>query len=484
MTKSQIQAVRTFKMHKIETIERLQQNLLLSESDLIIHGGRRAIAISEGEPTAFVQRGWLESDAVDYDGAPLFHPFRLYVLHRILNSPIAAKSQSRVAFNEEVIRTKSPRWNAIVDLARSLEPIYWPRIIASLSFNGDEGTHRAELGAYESEALEFVKQLDAREWVNIHRSIRLEAAWHDDNPELYILLRLSTWESRSKLTGRIAGSLWFRHMAEVIRRAFEEAWSIQWPEEDQAIGTWLPGGRKHAFGSERPLDDEFRSKPRVAYRFGLFTGSAVRWYVEGDTEYHAINELLPESYKVGIELVNLKGTIAAGKNNAALKLSEMVAQDKLLRRFSIVSFDLDVKENEKALRQLASDDQIVGSVGANRPDFEFANFTLGELVQIAEGIAESHGLQARGLRAADWSHTKSGGEFEKQYAKVAGGSLKGEEWGRALAAYARQHLRRADGAERPFWNDISAAVYCWNSDYDYETSHFRVDPKTLARGPR
>jgi len=276
MTESQIQAVRTFKVHKIETIERLQQNLLLSERDLIFHGRKRAIAIPEGEPTVFVQRGWLESDGVNYDGAPLFHPFRLYVLHRILKSRIPAGGQSGDAFNEDVIRTKSPRWNAIVDLARSLEPIYWPRIIASFSFNGDEGTHRAELSAYKSAALEFVQQLDPKEWSDIHRSIRLEAAWHDDNPELYILLRLSTWESRSKLTGRIAGSLWFRHMAEVIRRAFEEAWSIQWPEEDQAIGRWLTGGRKHAFGFERPLDDEFRSKPRIAYRFGLFTGSTVR----------------------------------------------------------------------------------------------------------------------------------------------------------------------------------------------------------------
>ncbi len=88
------------------------------------------------------------------------------------------------------------------------------------------------------------------------------------------------------------------------------------------------------------------------------------------------------------------------------------------------------------------------------------------------------------LQARDWSHIKSGAQFEKEYAKVYGGSLKGGEWGRALARYAKQCVRRADGAERPIWNDASAAVYCWNSNYDYEVSHFKIDPKTLARVPR
>jgi hypothetical protein len=425
VTESQIQAVRTFKADKINTIEQLQQNLLLSEPELVYHGGRKAIAIPEGQPIAFVRQRWLESDGVDDDGKPLFHPFRLYVLHRILNSRIVSGADFGEAFNEEIIRTKSPRWNAIVDLAVSLEPIYWPEIIGSFSFNGDEGKYRTELNAYKSAALEFVRRLDQEEWSNIHRSIRLEVAGQDNNPELYILLRLSTWDSRSKLTGRIAGSLWFRHMAEVVRRGFEEARSVQWPEEDQAIGKWLQGGRERAFGSERPLDDEFRSKPHIAYRFGLFTGSTVRWYVEGDTEYHAIDELLPDSHKVGIELVNLKGTIATGKNNTALKLSEMLAQDRLLRRFSIISIDFDVKENVKALSQLACGDQIVGSVGVNRPDFEFANFTLSELLEIAERFAESHGLHATGLTTVEWSHITSGRQFEEQYAKVLGGTLKG-----------------------------------------------------------
>lgn len=208
--------------------------------------------------------------------------------------------------------------------------------------------------------------------------------------------------------------------------------------------------------------------------------------MEGDTEYYAVDQILPEKYKVGIELVNLKGAIAEGKGNAALKLTDMLAQDKLLRRFSIISFDLDVKANEKAIRRLVKSGHVVGSI-ASRPDFEFANFTVQELAEIAALIDESHGASGVPIREADWTAVETGGEFEARYTKLSErkvGTLKGEEWGRALATYATQHLRRGDGIERPLWNEISAAVNCWNSNYDYDVTHFRLDPATFARQGR
>ncbi len=492
MTETQIAAVREFRDRNIQQIDHLQQSLLLPERELIPFCRRRGIMVEgvlEGEPSAFLRRGWLERDGLNHDGGPLFHPFRLYAIHRILGAeiPSAGALPRERSFNEDVIGHGSPAWNAVVDLACILEPIYWPRITGNLTFHGTESSHRARLAAYQAEALRFIKDLGHEEWLKAHASIRMEAARLDDNPEIYLLLRLSTWEARSKATGRISAALWVRQMAEVIRRAFEEACDVQWLEEDQATGSWRPGGRQHAFGSERPLDDEFRSKPYLAYRFGLFTGSAVRWYMEGDTEYYAVDQLLPESHKVGIELVNLKGAIAEGKGNAAFKLTDMLAQDRALRRFSIISFDLDVKANERAIRQMAATDQIVGLIAANRPDFEFANFTVDELKEIAARIDESHGFSGVPLRQADWTGVDAGGKFEARYAQLSerrAGSLKGEEWGRALSAYANQNLRRPDGTERTLWNEISAAVYCWNSNYDYDVAHFKLDPKSFARMAR
>lgn len=218
-----------------------------------------------------------------------------------------------------------------------------------------------------------------------------------------------------------------------------------------------------------------------------FTGSAVRWYAEGDTEFYAIEYLLPESHKVGIELMNLKGAIVEGKNNAAMKLSDMLDQDRRLRRFSILWFDLDVTPNKKAISQLVSNEHIVGSVTANRPDFEFANFTVAELAEIAARMDECHGFSGAPIRSADWAGVDNGKKFEARYVEISerkAGSIKGEEWGKALATYANEQPRRADGAPRPLWNEISAAIYSWNSDYDYEVAHFRLDPDTFARIPR
>jgi hypothetical protein len=493
MTEGQVVAVRQFRKEVVEQTENLRQNVLLPERGFIQFCRRCGIPVSgllDGDPGDFFKHGWLEADGINHDGGPLFHPFRIYPLYRILQLEIAGGTSSTPAaraFNEETIARKSAAWNTITDLADVLEPIYWPRIRGTLTFTGDEQSHRTRLDSYRAKTVPFVQVLDAKEWATVHESLRQEASRLDGNSEIYVLLRLSTWKARSKMTGRICGALWLRHMAEVIRRAFEEAHRVQWLEEDRAFGHWRPNGRQRAFGSERPYDDEFHSRPYIAYRFGLFTGSAVRWYMEGDTEFYAVDQILPQWHKVGIELLNLKGSIAESKANAAVRLADMLAQDRLLRRFSIISFDMDVKANEKAIRQLVNANQIVGSIAANRPDFEFANFSAAELAEVAARIDEAHGFSGAPLRGADWTAIKTAGDFERRYAQLSerkAGSLKGEEWGRALATYATENLRRPDGADRPLWNEISAAVHCWNSNYDYEVNHYRLDPTTFSRVAR
>ena len=132
--------------------------------------------------------------------------------------------------------------------------------------------------------------LDGRDvlaWERLHASIRQRAARLDDNPELYLLLRLSSWERRKELTGRIGGALWIRPIAEVIRMGFEELHQVRWLEEDRAFGRWSPEARARTFGAERPLDDTLAAKPSLASRFGLSTRSTLRWYLEGHTEYYA-----------------------------------------------------------------------------------------------------------------------------------------------------------------------------------------------------
>jgi hypothetical protein len=132
-------------------------------------------------------------------------------------------------------------------------------------------------------------------------------------------LRASNWDRRERLKGDLSGALWIRHIAEVIRRGFEEAykdsWSEadQWLEENRAFRSWRKVARRRLFGLERPLDDLLRCRPYLAQHFGLFTGSGLRWYVEGDTEHYAITEMLGDPAALGLELVNLHGVIKSGE---------------------------------------------------------------------------------------------------------------------------------------------------------------------------
>ena len=209
----------------------------------------------------------------------------------------------------------------------------------------------------------------------------------------------------------------------------------------------------------------------------------MRWYVEGHTEYYAIIESVGDPQKFGVELVNLRGNIKSGRDNAALKLEEWLMEDKALRRFSIISFDLDVPENMKAIRRQVQMDNIVGSISPHNPDFEFANFSVKELVEVAAGIDESHGCSGDAVRKANWDDVKTGRAFEETYRKVSNrtpGKLKGEEWGRALAKYALEHPNRVDdGGKRPFWRDIRAALLGLFSNYDSTKGSRGFDEETL-----
>jgi hypothetical protein len=239
------------------------------------------------------------------------------------------------------------------------------------------------------------------------------------------------------------------------------------------------------FGAERPLDDALKAKPYLASDFGLFTGSIVRWYVEGDTEYHAILHVLPEPSRIGVELVNLSGAIESGRDNAALKLRVSLVNDTALRRFSMISFDLDVSANVRAIRQLVDENLVVGYIAPHRPDFELANFTVTELAEIAARMDESMGISGDAVRGAYWAGITNARAFEARYLQVSArkpGSLKGGEWGRALAEFAVEFPNRSDdGSERPFWKEIRAALTGRIANYDLQKEHTRFDRETFEQ---
>jgi hypothetical protein len=206
--------------------------------------------------------------------------------------------------------------------------------------------------------------------------------------------------------------------------------------------------------------------------------------MEGPTECYAVLEALGDPALYGIEIVNLAGRIEKDKDNIALDTRKWLQEDNRLKRFSMISFDADVPQNVKTIEGLS--DLVVGSIFPHKPDFEFANFTLQELVDVAAELDKTESFDGDALRGADWTGIDNGKAFENRYRSISNKkrALKGERWGRALARYAEEKPNRSDGVERPFTASLRHAVLAQSSNYDHHKDSFKIDPKTFRAEPR
>jgi hypothetical protein len=153
----------------------------------------------------------------------------------------------------------------------------------------------------------------------------------------------------------------------------------------------------------------------------------------------------------------------------------------------MVSFDCDVPKNARTIRCQIRDDNIVGAIAGHKPDFEFANFTVQELAEVAARIDEADNFDGNAVRKIDFTGINSGRKFERKYLKVSTRKrpLKGKKWGKALAQCALEHARRPDdGTERPLLQEIRAAMLGWNSNYDFQQENFQIDPASFQSIPR
>jgi len=487
-----------------EIYSEISQNQLLNESAMIRFSRERGIGVSgviKGDPSLFLERGWLDSDELPGDENILFHPFRIYPLHIAVESCrlniTPSSSIERESFNDFLVKSSefllslediSERVqlaNEVANLAILLEPIYWPIITSRTSWNGfiEFNDHIKQVDSYKKKVLSLIKNLDTDVWYKHHENLRFKAAQLDDNGDIYILLRLSPWIKRERTKDQIAGALWLRHMAEILRLAFKEVYDVNWPEEDQSFGQWFPGTRVKIYGTEHPMEEPLTSKPHVAFEFGLHTGSTLRWYLEGETEYYAALYILPKAASGGLELINLKGAVGNEHANAALRLADGLIQDKDLRRFSFISFDMDVVANVKAIRRQVQEGNVVGYINANSPDFEFGNFTIEELIEIAAIMDEKQGANSESIRNGDWSKVRNGKEFEENYRKltqIGKKGLKGEEWGKALAEYALKNpFLNVKDKERPFLKTVNHALQARRVRYDYQRNNYYIDSETF-----
>lgn len=447
--------------------------------------------------------------SIPADIQPLFHPFRYYVLFHLdramglnatsLRTLMPAKDYHWL-IDRRTLHTNhwsiSPetaqvfkKWNHTVALAVLIEPslyervigvMRWPIQISEETFYQHRATHWPRVVA------SYQRFLTIERIKEIHQDLCLATQMLDRNRDVHTLLCLGQDKKRLKIEGRLGGALLLRTMAEMIRRAAEEIFETQLPEEDERGFGWMPQDtKKTVYGSNRLLDGAWEAKDEFARQFGLRYGHHLRWYVEGETELHALTHIFKKLGKRDITIVNLHGHVAE-RAQKGVAFRESLRADIDARRYSLISIDGDRSDFARAVNKAIQDDQICGGVYISRPDLELANFSRSELEAIVWQLAQDHGAPSeefstfeegiRGWRGINELLERARRSLPSQ----AQALVKGVQWGQYLIEYAWQHPKWTGGKihededERQIIRAIFAAIRASQTNYTVSRRDFRV----------
>lgn len=377
------------------------------------------------------------------------------------------------------------KWNDDVASAVICEPCAYSKIFNQIRFRSFPYTHEAHQEALSSYK-EFVYPLLTESGVNDIESKRSDlcqmAEVIDPNKEIHTLLRLTNADVRLKIKGEIGGAMLLLTMAETLRRASEEAFAVSLPEEDQkGFGQWMRGARKIKYGTERIFDASEVVRKKFLGSCGLNSAPRFRCYVEGETEYGALDSYFtPES---GVELINLKGQFVESKGKG-LAFRHSLRQDKQSHILSIVILDGDRDDYVRSVRQAAKQDEMYGQFYIQNPDFEFGNFSITELEVILWNMAVERGApsDSRSNLKAVLNGVSSGDALFKA-AKNSVLELnqlgKGTDWGEALMQFAMNNPNREDTSQkRQIYEIIEIIMRGLSSWYSNTPSEYRVDAQT------
>lgn len=424
------------------------------------------------------EEGYLDCfKTLDYraiDGELLFHPFRLFILHKIKTltnqniDPLVlfssgnayraianhqVESFDRLTYKEDYLNLIR-FWNDVITIAVLVEPVVFNQIFGfyriSRKFpyrNNEQDYHKDfndTMDSHVCDVKDFLRKCDIEILKGAMADLCREAEIIEPTAELLRLLRLTEGKFRLEtLEGRSALAMNMLSMAETIRLGLEMTLGITLPEEDQSGYGWDRASlKKYYYGSDRILRNN-AAKVEFVRELGLDYNIILRWYVEGETEYAALMSEFGDNPSV--EIINLKGEVIAGKRKG-LAFAENLMNDMARSIYSWVSLDSDLSENCKVVKAAAKRGEMFGNFFFATPDFEFENFTLDELVTIVWEIAveletdpELHSQLVIGAKGVS-----NGSEFEAAVVKSIpqlNGFSKGEKWGERLMRYARENRK-------------------------------------------
>ncbi|MCF8112012.1 MAG: hypothetical protein K9J85_11050 [Desulfobacteraceae bacterium] len=432
-----------------------------------------------------------------------FHPFRYYVMYhidRVLKFRVAPMQMLRSEYFPKVTEFVVGQFNRWTSTSASLQTFNRWNDLAALSI-------AVEPWAYEKVFHKvryfppFIEIEEQRERVTIHftqlrrlfedigqekiekarQNLCCNAENLDPNKRLHVMMRLMKPDEFLKLKGRIGGCMLIITMAEMLRRAAEEIFDLELPEEDEKGFGWTPPGlKKKIYGSNRLTDRDRPAANEFMRQFGLDYGVRVRCYIEGETEYGALESVF-EIYGA-IELINLGGNVAQ-KRGKGVAFRESLKNDKDKGIFSFVLIDGDRNDHARAVRKAAEDDEICGMFFFSKPDFEFGNFTKSELEEIIWAELKKKQVDDQNSQLL-LSEAISGeailGAVKKQFPELHDIG-KGRQWGRLLMDHAWQNPDiRINGTKqrRQIIEIVNYIVKAVEVNYQYNRCKFKTDPKT------
>jgi len=437
---------------------------------------------------------------------PLFHPFRCYVLYQIYNRLKLKFSSVQTLLNtkgfDQLISLHIERFNTWSSKKEaSLLFKYW-NYITSIAVISEPSVHRTifnkvtwDISDNYKSILERLKKIGEKV-INLYKTIGevhieryrdkicTDAEIIDSNKYLHLIIRLMKSDEREKLKGHISSALLFLTMAECLRRTLELAFQKEYPEEDECgFGEVSRNAKLLLQGSTRVLDGNRVVANQFLRRFGLDYGIRINVYVEGNTEFEALKSEF--STNSSVLIINLRGQFKE-KQGKGVSFRESLRNDIKSKIFSIILLDGDVSENYRAVRKAAELDEICGLFFVSKPDFEFQNFKIDELTEIAFQLAVKKGLKECSLDELKKNTGKATNakEFIKILHKQSPFFLsisKGSEWGKALVKYARWNLlgKEFGNKDDRLINQIIRTIYNgFSASYEVTRQQQKIDPIT------
>lgn len=452
------------------------------------------------------KRGWTSTlgrtSKPARDVTPYFHPYRLFILDQLVRVTDTNIGPLQTLWSIEGYHglicklgerfakwSSSPdflnllgKWNSITDLAVFTEPGYIQRISGRFTYPAfiDEKTARKEVGEHRTEVKSVCGGIGLEKVEEYRDSILMECARLDDNRNIRVLLRLGKSDLREKLKGPLGRAMLFSEMAELLRRAAEDVFGTELPEEDEwSFGRQAAVLKKRFYGNARLIDSNETVKNEYLRQFRLDFGPRLRWYVEGDTEFGAIRSVFAGPSHV--EVINLRGRVVE-KNIIGFR--DSLRNDLEAGVFSLVSIDGDRSDYVRAVAKAAEADEICGQFFVSKPDFEFANFELDELEEVLWEIAiekkaeqKERSRLHKGLAGVTDSKSLEKAA-RKSLPKRLGHFKKDQEWGVKLMDYAWRLPETSDGKERPIITAVMLAIRAKDYNYKRTRDRFRVNPAT------